>query len=87
MAERKSYQANFADHPSKEIEIKCPVCFNVLCEPKLAVCCGHSACAACIDQIESSGKPCPLCSQQIKLVDDRCLEQTNVGWLDRSLSP
>ena len=76
MAERK---ANFADHPPKEIEVECPVCFNVVCEPKLAVCCGHSACAACIGQIENSGKPCPLCSQQIKLVDDRCLEQTLDG--------
>ena len=79
MAERKTYQANFADHPPKEMEVECPVCLNVFCEPKLAACCGHSACAACIDQIESSGKPCPLCSQQTKLIDDRHLEQTLDG--------
>lgn len=75
----RGYQINFVEQPPKEIEVECPVCFNILFEPKLAACCGHSFCAVCIDPIESDGKPCPLCSQQINLVDDKCLEQTLNG--------
>ena len=37
------------------------------------------AIAACIDPIKSGRKPCPLCSQQIELVDDKHLEQTLNG--------
>ena len=75
----RGYQVNFVEQPPKEIEVECSVCFNVLFEPKLATCCGHSFCAACIDPIESGGKPCPLCSQQIELVDDKRLERTLNG--------
>ena len=71
----RGYQVNFVEQPPKEIEVDCPVCFNVLFEPKLATCCGHSFCAACIGPIKSGGKPCPLCSQQIELVDDKRLER------------
>ena len=73
-APRKGYQDNFIHQSPEETDIECPVCLNVLCEPKLAACCGRSVCAACIDQIDSGEKPCPMCSQQMKLVDDKCLE-------------
>ena len=75
----RGYQVNFVEQPPKEIEVECSVCFNVLFEPKLATCCGHSFCAACIDPIKSGRKPCPLCSQQIELVDDKRLERTLNG--------
>ena len=75
----RGYQVNFVEQPPKEIEVECSICFNVLFEPKLATCCGHSFCAACIDPIKSGGKPCPLCSQQIELVDDKRLERTLNG--------
>ena len=69
---RKGYQDN---RSPEETEIECPVCLNILCDPKLAACCGRSVCAACIDQIESGKKSCPLCSQKTKLVDDKHLKQ------------
>lgn len=75
----RGFQVNFVEQPSKEIQVECPVCLNVLFEPKLAPCCGHSFCAACIDPIESDDKPCPMCSQQIKLVDDKRLKRTLNG--------
>jgi hypothetical protein len=59
----------------EETEMECPVCFNVLCEPKLAACCGRSVCAACIDQIESGEKSCLLCSQKTQSVDDKHLKR------------
>ena len=69
---RKGYQDN---QSPKETEVECPVCLNILCDPKLAACCGRTICAACIDQIESDKKSCPLCSQKTKLVDDKHLKQ------------
>ena len=78
----RGYQVNFVEKPPKQIEIECSVCFNVLFAPKLATCCGHSFCAACIDPIESGGKPCPLCNQeQINLVDNKRLERTLNGMM------
>lgn len=76
-APRKGFQDSFVHQSPEETEAVCPVCFNVLCEPKLAACCGHSVCAACIDQIERGEKSCPtcMCSQQMKLVDDKHLER------------
>ena len=75
----RGYQVNFVNQPPKEIETECPVCFCVFLQPKLATDCGHSFCASCIDPIESDGKPCPLCSQHMKLVDDKRLERTLNG--------
>ena len=74
-APRKGYRDSFVHQSPKETEAECPVCFNVLCEPKLAACCGRSVCAACIDQIESGEKSCPMCSQQMKLVDNKRLKR------------
>ena len=70
--QRKSYQAN---QSPEETEVECPVCLNILCDPKLAACCGRSICAACNDQIESGKKSCPLCNLTTKLVDDKHLKQ------------
>ena len=69
---RRGYRDN---QSPEETEVECPVCLNVLCDPKLAACCGHSVCAACIDQIESGKKSCPLCTQKTQLVDDKHLKQ------------
>ena len=77
---RKDYYESFVHQSPEETEpVVCPVCFNVLCESKLAACCGHSACSACVDRIESGEKSCPLCSWQIEVVKDKHLEQTLDG--------
>ncbi len=73
---RKGYQDN---QSPEETEMECPVCFNVLCEPKIATCCGRSVCAACIDRIESGEKSCPQCSRKTKSVDDKRLKRSLDG--------
>ena len=72
---RKDYHDRFVHQSSEETEpIVCPVCFNILCESRLAAGCGHSACSACVDRIESGEKSCPLCSRQIEVVKGKHLE-------------
>lgn len=52
----------FIEDPPKEIEIECPICFEVMCEdPCLVSCCGHHFCGRCIRQIKSQSNSCPLC--------------------------
>ena len=61
-AEKKTgFECEFVDPPSKVLQSECPICLQILREPHLIVCCGHSICAACIERIEEDGKPCPLC--------------------------
>ena len=78
-APKNGYQESLLHQSPEETEVECPVCLNVVCESKLATCCGRRVCAGCIDEIESGEKCCPLCSQQKKLVDDKRLEQTLNG--------
>ncbi|CAL2036057.1 unnamed protein product [Caenorhabditis brenneri] len=39
--------------------IKCPVCFEGMDAPKMAVGCGHTYCTPCIEQLDR--RPCPVC--------------------------
>ena len=77
----RGYLVEFVEKPPEEIQTDCPICFHVIFEPKLALCCqNQSFCSACISNTEEEGKPCPLCSNQIKLVDDKRLERTLNGY-------
>ena len=61
-AEKKTgYECEFVAPPQEQFQSECPICLQILREPHLTVCCGHSFCAACIGRIEEDGKPCPLC--------------------------
>ena len=76
----RGYEVNFVNEPPKEIEIRCPICLDVVLDPKLATDCGHSFCATCIGNWEEERKPCPLCNKQLKLVDDKRLERILNGY-------
>ena len=61
-AEKKTgYECEFVEPPQEQFQSECPICLQILREPHLTVCCGHSFCAACIGRIEEDDKPCPLC--------------------------
>ena len=76
----RGYEVNFVKKPPNEIETNCPICLDVLLDPKLATCCGHSFCANCVGNWEEEGKPCPLCNKQIKLVNDKRLARILNGY-------
>ena len=76
----RGYLVEFVKKPPEEIETDCLICFHVIFEPKLALCCGHSFCTTCISSIEEEGKPCPLCGKQIHLADDLRLKRTLNGY-------
>lgn len=76
----RGYEVNFVNEVPKEIETSCPICLDVVLDPKLAICCGHSFCATCIGNWEEKGKPCPLCNKQVKVVDDKRLERILNGY-------
>ena len=43
-------------------KLQCPVCLrNVQKNPHLTRCCGNHFCQTCIEHVQSSGNPCPLC--------------------------
>ena len=58
---RTGYECDFVELPPKQLQSECPICLQILREPHLVLCCGHSFCASCIGRIEEDGKPCPLC--------------------------
>ena len=53
----------FVEPPPKQLQSECPICLEILCEPHLISCCGHSFCAACIECVKKDGKPCPFCNE------------------------
>ena len=71
---------NFVEPPPKQIPVDCAICFDVLFQPKMVSCCGHSFCAACIGHVERDHKPCPLCGQEFSLIDDKRLVRTLNGF-------
>ena len=57
------YECEFVEHPPKHLQSECPICLQILREPHLISCCGHSYCEACIERVGKDGKPCPLCNE------------------------
>ena len=63
-AEKKNgYECEFVEPPPKHLQSECPICLQILREPRLIDCCGHNYCEACIERVGKDGKPCPLCNE------------------------
>ena len=60
---KNGYECEFVEPPPKHLQSECPICLQILREPHLISCCGHSYCEACIERIGKDGKPCPLCNE------------------------
>ena len=76
----RGYPVNFVKQPPKEIPVECPICFHILCRPKVVSCCGYSFCAVCIGRVASSHKPCPLCGEKFTLTANKWLERILNGY-------
>ena len=59
---RGGYDCEFVEAPPKVVPTECSICLLILEEPCLISCCGHKFCRACIEQVQKSKKPCPLCN-------------------------
>ena len=69
----RGYPVNFVEPPPEQqidLPVDCPICFDVLYQPKMVSCCKQSFCSDCIDRIETDKKPCPLCDQKFELIDN-----------------
>ena len=60
---KNGYEGEFVEPPQKQFQSECLICLQILREPHLISCCGHSYCEACIERIGKDGKPCPLCNE------------------------
>ncbi|XP_011410445.2 PREDICTED: TNF receptor-associated factor 4-like [Amphimedon queenslandica] len=72
---------------SPQIELKCPICFELLIEdPQLVSCCGHHFCGGCLKKLKK--KVCPLCKEKFQSIPDkghkRYLHSLKVYCLKRS---
>ena len=57
------FDCEFVDHPPEMLQVECPVCLLVLCEPHQVTCCGYEFCRVCIERIRTDKQPCPTCKQ------------------------
>ena len=57
------YECELVESPPKHLQSECPICLQILREPHIISCCGHSFCAACIERVGKVGKSCPLCNE------------------------
>ena len=63
--------------PAALLQTECSICLQILREPHLISCCGHSFCRRCIERIEKGGKVCPLCnSGDFSLMHNKGLERS-----------
>ena len=60
---KNGYECEFVEPPQKQFQSECSICLQILREPHLISCCGHSYCEACIERVGKDGKPCPLCNE------------------------
>ena len=60
---KNGYECEFVEPPQKQFQSECPICLQILREPHLISCYGHSYCEACIERVGKDGKPCPLCNE------------------------
>ena len=60
---KNGYECEFVEPPQKQFQSECPICLQILREPRLIDCCGHNYCDACIERVGKDGKPCPLCNE------------------------
>ena len=75
-----SFELEFVKRPPDDIiDVNCPICLSVLCEPHQVTCCGHSYCRLCIERVQLEKKPCPLCSQTFTVFPDKRLKRSLYG--------
>ena len=51
---------DFLSPPPDFLQLKCPICLELLESPYLFTCCGNHICGTCITSLEGCG-PCPMC--------------------------
>lgn len=76
----RGYSVTFVHQPPREVETECPICCDILFQPKVVTCCGVSFCAGCISLVERDGKPCPHCRGSFISYDDKKLRRTLNGY-------
>ena len=76
--ERGGYECEFVKRPPDiGFQTECSICLQVLKEPHIISCCGHSFCKSCIEQVERDGKSCPLCNEAgFSLIHNKGLERS-----------
>ena len=60
---KNGYECELVEPPPKHLQSECPICLQILREPRLVDCCGHNYCETCIERVGKAGKPCPLCNE------------------------
>ena len=74
---RGGYDCEFVEAPPKVLQTECSICLLILKEPCLISCCGHKFCRGCIEQVEKSKKPCPLCNTpDFTFLPERALQRS-----------
>ena len=75
--ERGGYECEFIQRPPEIFQTECSICLQVLKEPHLISCCGHSFCKPCIKQVKKDGMSCPLCNEAgFSLMHNKGLERS-----------
>ena len=66
---------DFVKKPSQKYF--CPVSFELLLDPvQTSFCCGHRLSRAAAEQLQTKGKPCPMCKKTpLKTTDDLCFKR------------
>lgn len=71
------YDCEFVERPTEVFQTECSICLQVLREPHIISCCGHSFCRACIEETKAAGKSCPLCNEpEFTLMHNKGLERS-----------
>ena len=71
------YDCDFVEKPTSAFQTECSICLQMLREPQLISCCGHSFCGVCIGRIKNDGKFCPLCNaEDFNLMHNKGLERS-----------
>ena len=71
------YDCDFVEKPTSAFQTECSICLQILREPQLISCCGHSFCGVCIGRIKNDGKFCPLCNaEDFNLMHNKGLERS-----------
>ena len=79
MAQFSKEEFSFVKELPEHVEIKCPVCLNILTDPHLVSCCGHNFCGSCIERVKASNGFCPMCKEKEyqSFIDKKCLRIIN----------
>ena len=63
MAQFSREELSFVNKTPEHVEIKCPICHDILTDPHLVSCCGHNFCGSCIERVKASNGSCPMCKE------------------------